>query len=256
MRITSFGSLSHFKKSAKPHEAGSAVRCLDCTIQDTCPYSAKTGKYLNTVTMPHYVYFGQTKVYLHSTRMGHVGWPIAPLVDGIPDIENVTEALHDGPYGRFVYECSNDVADHQVVNIEFSNGATVSFTMVAFTEAICERQLRLHFTHGELIGDMNTFTFSKFHSKTGERTTTRRPINEGGGHGGGDLGLIKCFVEAVEKQDQSVLGTDAQEVLLSHLTVFAAENARKHGAVILCEDFHNAARERFMSGKCAANIDA
>ena len=36
----------------------------------------------------------------------------------------------------------------------FDNDTTVSFTMVAFTEAICDRQLRMHFTHGEIIGDM------------------------------------------------------------------------------------------------------
>lgn len=30
------------------------------------------------------------------------------------DIENVTEALKDGPYGVCIYEAGNDVVDHQV----------------------------------------------------------------------------------------------------------------------------------------------
>lgn len=46
--------------------------------------------------------------------MGRIGWPVRPLVDGIPDIENVTEALVHGPYGKCVYESDNDVCDNQV----------------------------------------------------------------------------------------------------------------------------------------------
>jgi len=118
---------------------------------------------------------------------GETGWPVATLVDGIPDIENITAALQHGPYGKCVYESENDVCDNQVVNLEFENGNTASFTMVAFTSAICERQLRMHFTHGEIIGNMSTFTVTDFRAN---KTKTHYPKNEGGGHGGGDLGTI------------------------------------------------------------------
>ncbi|KIJ37070.1 hypothetical protein M422DRAFT_178553, partial [Sphaerobolus stellatus SS14] len=138
VKVSSFGNLSHFRKSAKPEEAQSATRCLECPYERECAYSAK-------------------KIYLEPVEKGHVGWPAHVLTDGPPDIENITEALKNGPYGQCVYESSNDVVDNQVVNIEFSDGSTASFTMVAFTEAICERQTRIHFNNGELIGDMNTF---------------------------------------------------------------------------------------------------
>jgi predicted dehydrogenase len=129
----------------------------------------------------------------------------------------------------------------QVVNLEFSNGATASFTMVAYTTAICDRQTRLHFTNGELIGDMKTFTVTDFRTR---QTTVHNPNLEGGGHGGGDLGLIRTFVEAVRTGNQQLLGTDIGEVLKSHLTVFAAEHSRKAGKVVDCAEFEKSAREQ------------
>ncbi|KAJ7283791.1 hypothetical protein C8J57DRAFT_1121543 [Mycena rebaudengoi] len=225
-RVSSFGSLQHFRKSAKPAEAGTATRCLECPMEKDCAYSAK-------------------KIYLDPVSRGSTGWPISPLVDGLPDIENVTHALRSGPYGQCVYEAPNDVCDHQVVNLEFSDGATASFTMVAYTSAICDRQVRLHFTHGEIIGDMSTFKVHDF--RTGVRKTCV-PKNEGGGHGGGDVGLIRAFVEAVRTGRQKVLGTDIEEVVKSHMTVFAAETSRREGRVVDCVEFERTVRERVRCG--------
>ncbi|GBE79772.1 NAD(P)-binding protein [Sparassis crispa] len=223
-RVSSFGSLQHFRKERKPKEAGDATRCLDCTNESDCPYSAK-------------------KIYLDAVSKGKTTWPVNVLVDGIPDIENITDALRHGPYGQCVYESDNNVCDNQVVNMEFSTGATVSFTMIAQTEKICERQSRLAFSHGEIVGDMNTFTVCDF--RTG-KTTLHTPKNEGGGHGGGDLGLIRTFIEAVLTGRQELLGTDVSDVLKSHLTVFAAEQSRRDSAVVDCAQFEREAKARVL----------
>ena len=183
--------------------------------------------------------FSRDIVYLDPISHGDTGWPVETIVDGLPDIENVTEALKNGPYGLCVYESANDVCDNQVVNLEFSNGSTASFTMVAFTSAICDRQTRLHFSHGEIIGDMRTFTVSDFRKRA---LKVHRPSSEGGGHGGGDRGLISSFVEAVRTGRQEILGTNIDEVFKSHLTVFAAEASRKNGVVVDCSAFEEEAR--------------
>ncbi|KAK0468448.1 uncharacterized protein EV420DRAFT_1626274 [Desarmillaria tabescens] len=203
--------IRHFRKSSKPAEAGATTRCVDCSIEKTCPYSAK-------------------RIYLDPVSKGNKGWPAETIVDGIPDIENIAEALKSGPYGKCVYESDNDVCDNQVVNLEFDNGSTASFTMVAFTSLICDRQLRMHFTHGEIVGDMNKFTVTDFRTRT---TTTHVPKDEGGGHGGGDLGLIRSFIKAVRAGDQKVLGTDIAEI-----------TSRKEGRVIDCVEYEKLARER------------
>ncbi|KAI0321858.1 streptomycin biosynthesis protein StrI [Amylostereum chailletii] len=220
-RISSFGGLQHFRKEGKPSAAGSAKRCFDCAAEKECPYSAK-------------------KIYLDPVVSGNTGWPADVIVDGIPDLENVTAALKTTSYGECVYERDNDVCDNQVVNIHYTSGATASFTMIAYTQAICERQTRLHFTHGELIGDMSTFTVTDFRAKT---TVKHVPKDDGGGHGGGDLGLIRAFVNAVRTGKQEVLGTDVLDVLKSHMTVFAAEESRKSGTVVDCAEFEKKARE-------------
>ncbi|KAG0699330.1 hypothetical protein DFH29DRAFT_855004 [Suillus ampliporus] len=237
-RVSSFGSLQHFRKEKKPPTAGTATRCLECPVEQDCLYSAK-------------------KRYLEPVSRGHTGWPGSTIVDGIPDIENITDALRNGPYGRCVYESDNDVCDQQaqqrfslekrhltmifqVVNIEYSTGATASFTMVAYASLMWDRQTRLHFTHGEIVGDMNNnFTITDF--RTGHKTT-HCPTNEGGRHGGGDLGLIRTFVEAVRTSNQDLLGADISEVLKSHLTVFAAETSRREGRMVDCTEFEKAIR--------------
>ena len=113
VHVSSFGGLQHFRKSGKPAEAGDATRCLDCTYEAQCPYSAKKGRSPSFNSTAEVL--NPQLVYLDRVASGHVGWPVSTLVDEIPDIENVTDAIQNGPYGGCVYENDNDVCDHQVL---------------------------------------------------------------------------------------------------------------------------------------------
>jgi hypothetical protein len=114
--------------------------------------------------------------------------------------------------------------------------------MVAYTSSICDRQTRWHFTHGEIIGDMHTFTVTNFRDpkKPVRYRPSEVPLS---GHGGGDVRLVSAFVEAVREGKQEILGTDISDVLRSHITVFAAEASRREGRVIDYAEFEKKARE-------------
>jgi len=55
--------------------------------------------------------------FLGVPRRG-TGWPLHIIAE-VPDIESVMEAISNGPYGQCVYDCDNDVVDHQVNSDSF-----------------------------------------------------------------------------------------------------------------------------------------
>ncbi|MFG1696241.1 Gfo/Idh/MocA family protein [Nonomuraea sp. NPDC049309] len=211
-RVSSFGSLSHFRPEDRPAEA--ADRCLDCPIEATCPYSAPR-LYLDCLGDPDREF-----------------WPLGAVTPGRTE-EAVLEALRTGPYGRCVYACDNDVVDHQEVLMEFGDGRTCSFTMSAFTP-MEHRRTRLFGTHGYMDGDGRTLRVVDF--RTGAEETLSVDESAGpaasDGHGGGDAGLTDAFLAAVASGDPSALHTDAAESLMTHRVVWAAEQARLTGTVV------------------------
>lgn len=210
VRVSSFGRLSHFRPENKP--AGAADRCPDCPVESACPYSA-------------------TRAYGDLLASGRHGWPLSVVVEEFtaPALDS---ALRQGPYGRCVYACDNDVVDHQVVAMEFASGATATFTMTAFTEQ-ADRQTRIFGTRGELRGDGARLRVYDFLTRTEELLDpgTAGAMDAAGGHGGGDAGLMDAFVSAVATGDPTLVKSGPRESLTSHLTVLAAERARLHHTV-------------------------
>lgn len=208
-RVSSFGGLRHFRPENRP--AGAADRCLDCGVEPDCPYSAK-------------------RLYL--PLAGKDAWPLSVLTDDVSE-QGVLEALRSGPYGRCVYACDNDVVDHQVVNMEFEGGTTASFTMTGFTPA-GHRQTRVFGTRGSIDGDGVHLTVHDFVTGRSETLDTRPPgdATAGGGHGGGDAGLMDAFLTAVETRDRASILSSPRESLHSHLIAWAAERSRLDGVTV------------------------
>jgi len=159
IRLSSFGTLSYFRKEYCPENA--PPRCTDgCTVD--CVYDAR-------------------KFYLGSENM----W-FRPVAAGCadPTDEQVEEALKTGPYGRCVYQCDNDVVDHQVVSMEFEDSVTVIFSMTAFTPEI-SRSIKIMGTKGQMKVHTvpHTIEITKFkaYPQTEERTIT---IQDAAGHSG------------------------------------------------------------------------
>ena len=209
-KISSFGNLKYFKKENKPNDAGS--RCLNCSHEPKCPYSA-------------------LKIYLKRAEQGNFDWPVSVITSELT-VEAVIESLQNGPYGRCVYECDNDVVDHQVVNMLFENDCTASFTMTAFTEQ-ADRKTRVFGTLGYLEGDGNAIKHLDF--LTDKTNLIQIGDSDGSvlsGHGGGDYALMKSFVLAVANNDPAKILSGPVETLETHLMVFAAEKARHQNCVI------------------------
>ena len=212
--VSSQGGLRHFTAANRP--AGAADRCLDCAVEPDCPYSA-------------------TRLYLGF--LGHPKretWPLSVITTELTE-DGLRRALRDGPYGRCVYACDNDVADHQVIIIEFEGGATATLTMSALTP-YARRRTRIMGSRGFLEGDGHQLTLTDFVTGRAEPvpvdgTGTGDPragwADAGGGHGGGDFGVISAFVDAVASGDRSFIRSGPRESLDSHLMAFAAERSRQ-----------------------------
>ena len=215
VRTSSFGGLHHFRAENRP--AGAADRCLDCPLQDTCAYSA-------------------TQIYRDGLRNGGTKQYFTRIITaGELTEEAVTNALAHGPYGRCVYACDNDVADHQVVNLEYAGGATASFTMAAFTP-LENRHTKIFGTRGQLTGDgryIQVYDFST--ERTVSIDTSVDGPSAAEGHSGGDENLIRSFVDALHLGRPELILSGIGESVASHRVVFAAERARLTGTVVSLE---------------------
>jgi len=202
-RVSSFGSLKHFREEKAP--PGSTARCTDgCKAEAECPYSAM-------------------RIYL-----GNPGWMLNHLDISDTKEETVLNALRTGPYGKCVYRTDNNVVDHQVMIMDFDDEITASFNMEAFTH-YGGRRTRIFGTKGDIIGDEQTLTFTKF--LTGEQA--KWDVSMGSeiesAHGGGDYGLVHDFVQAISQQNVSLLSSTIDASVESHLMGFMAEESRLNG---------------------------
>jgi len=205
-RIGSFGKLNWFKKENAP--PGSTDRCTGgCAVEAECPYSA-------------------LKIYYRKRIwLGHMDLPAEG--DQAPAI---LEHLKSGPYGRCVYRCDNDVVDHQVVMMDFEDDITASFNMEAHT-SYAGRRIRIMGSQGDIVGDENDLFVSNFKSEETARWNVKEHADTASGHGGGDFGLVRDFIQAASQHNPALLSTTIASAMESHLMAFRAEEARTTGTL-------------------------
>ena len=211
--VQSFGSLRYFRAENAP--AGAPQRCIDgCPHGETC--------YSNAV-----------KLYLEDKKNLWFRGAATGLV--APTDEDVLRALQTTQYGQCVFKCNNDVVDHQVVNLEFAKGGTVSFTMSAFNKG--GRKSNIMGTKGEMFLDFEADEIKIFCFDTRQFEIINTRPGAVSGHGGGDDGIVSAlydYLTGVKTADQvSEIGISCR----NHLLVFAAEQARQQGTVVRAAAF-------------------
>ena len=259
--------------------AGKATNCLSCPAELECLYSAKK------------IYLRDR------LAKGIAGWPVnivAPEVEDLMIQGEKNAAIHrlqaelardydmstpeseiDGKrwFGRCVWEADNSVCDDQIVTITWeetpfpSDGSegmesrfkgrgakNATFHMVASTEKHCERRGRIYGTKGEIEYDSKTIRVYDFAS---DHAQTHLPHQPGGGHGGGDAGLVQQFVKAcdavcmramkVAEAQRVHIGCTLDDIIRSHAMVFAAEEARKSKKSVDWEEWWMANVEETMA---------
>lgn len=205
--LGSFGQLGHFTASNAPD--GSTERCdQGCAVERTCPYSAH-------------------RIYLERLPPAD-RWP-HNVVSLDTSAEALAAALHDGPYGRCVYRCDNDVADHQIVSLRFANDVVANLTVSGFTRENT-RTIHLMGSHGEIGGNFtrNEITVTDF--RIDDVRTSRLTVPPDTTHGGGDEGIVADFVARIRRKLREGQAGEAltslEESIDSHLMAFAAERSR------------------------------
>lgn len=183
------------------------------------------------------------------------------LAEDYDDNTSTEEVNTKQYYGRCIWDADNDVNDDQIVQLSWTDdevsgqGAkNATFHMVAMTAKICQRYTHIYGTTGEIYADSEVITVTEFRkplpqcgrlakNESAAAFETRKfyPSVPEGGHGGGDSGLARQFVlavnrvkngEEVAKVQQEEIGCDVEEVVRSHALCFAAEEARKGRKVV------------------------
>jgi predicted dehydrogenase len=203
-RVSSFGSLRWFRPENAP--VGSAARCVECSVEGDCPYSA---------------------VDLYRRRRDWI--KNFDVQDGETVDDAVERELQTGVYGRCVYACDNDVVDHQVVNIEMDDDTTISLAVNAFT-LDDNRTIHIKMTHGEIDGDEVTLRVRKFRGGE-ERIYDFSEFHKQPFHAGADLAIVEDFARAI-RTGKDTVKTDIADSIVSHRVCFAIEESRTEGRTV------------------------
>lgn len=218
VRVQSFGGLTHFCEKNKPE--GAPARCTDgCPHKDTC------------------FYYAPSLYRIDTTEVGHFRAIVANKFN--PTDEEVDSALLTSPYGRCVYQCDNDVVDHQAVTLEYDNGTVATLTMSGFNKG--GRDTVIMGTKGEIHANIEEeiMDFYDFATRTTTSIYDPNDLSVMGGHRGGDEGIMADLYDYIALDKPSDSTSDLRVSCMSHLACFAAEEARVNGTTVDMNEYVN-----------------
>lgn len=203
-RVSSMGSLAWFRNENAP--AGSSYRCMDCGMEQSCPYSA---------------------VDLYKRRRDWISNFIPGPGESVDDV--IDRELNHGKFGRCVYHCDNDVADNQVVTMQMEDDTLITLSINFFTQRDC-RSMEIGLTKGQILCDGECVHARDFRSGHTDIYDFSRIANAPY-HGGADFALMEDFLRLIrgEKND---IATEIDDALEAHRVIFEAERGRKEGITV------------------------
>ena len=185
--------------------------CFRCGEEESCPFSAK-------------------KLYLKEEKFINNSIHIRPTK------ENLESILKEGPYGKCVFYCDNDVADNLTSIFKFDNNVTANFNINAFTKE-SDKKIRLFFKNGEVEASYKDKEI-KIKSFLKDKEEIIK-INEEDP----DEKMFLDFINRIETKNYDSCVSYVGEVIDSHVATFASEFANVSETVVDVESFFNDAIE-------------
>jgi len=220
-KVSSMGGLHFFIPENAPENSGE--NCFDCEIERECEYSAKR----------HYI---DNDLWSFYALAGELNYECGEITEE----EKAIKYISNNIYGRCVWKCDNDVADRQSVMIEFEDGTIATHDLVTNT-ARATRKIQIVGTKGEISGDMTTgkFTIRKANATSGENYHEETVDSGVAGdlHGGGDLRLVKDFLNLVNGEAPSSSTSILSDSINSHLIAYAADISMQESRTFMFDEY-------------------
>ncbi|MCD6322339.1 MAG: Gfo/Idh/MocA family oxidoreductase [Clostridiales bacterium] len=124
------------------------------------------------------------------------------------------------------FNVESDIVDHQVISMEFDNGATAVFTVSMHCDK-GDRHVYIHGTSGSIKSSFSDQIV--YLCKTGKPDELFEPDNTKGSHGGGDRILCEQFKDCIQSGEGE---NQLQDGATASAMAFAADLSRTSGKVI------------------------
>lgn len=147
---------------------------------------------------------------------------------------------------RCVYNNDSDHVDHQSTILEYANGVTAAFSLMAVGPTNT-RQVRICGTDATLVADfdINEIRLQPYHRDEVDVLVSGADIE---GHGGADPWIVQAFFDYLEDPACTPKSTQA-EGWDAMVIAMAIERSRQEGRVVAIDDFENEIREKAGRGR-------